>query len=225
MEENKTKNTSTLQRVASVIGGFMLIGNGLRKGSIFKTAVGSYLAYRGIAGHRTFDELRDSIQKISSGRAINIRTHMVINRPRHEVYARWRNLSNLPLFMQHLVSVQEISPVDSTWELQLPAGLGSLRWNAEIVKEREFELLGWRSVEGSDIQNAGKVEFRDALGQEGTAVDIVLSYHVPLGKPGEKVARLFSPLFKKMILDDIRNFKNFVENMPAEEGIHIVALS
>lgn len=205
-------NTTTFDRIAMVAGGLLLLGNGIRRGSFFRTALGGYMAYRGIAGDRSFAELCEwTSEKMASGQALNLRASMVINKPRHEVYAAWRNLSNLPIFMEHLTSVTEEDEVHSDWEMKIPGGLGTLRWKAEIVKEREGEMIAWSSIEGSEIKNAGKIGFRDALGGEGTMVDVVISYHAPLGKPGEKIAKLFNPMVKKMILQDIRNFKNFVE--------------
>jgi uncharacterized membrane protein len=45
----------------------------------------------------------------------------------------------------------------------------------------------------------------------GTTVDVVLTYHAPLGRAGEQIARLFTPVFKRMIEEEIRGFKEFVE--------------
>lgn len=205
-------NTGKLDRIALVAGGLLLLGNGLRRGSFFRTALGGYMAYRGIAGEKTFAELCEMTkQGISTGQALNTRVSMVINKPRHEVYSAWRNLSNLPIFMEHLVSVTEENETLSDWQMKIPGGLGTLRWTAEIVKERENEMIAWSSIEGSEIRNAGKVGFRDALGGEGTMVEVIITYHAPMGKPGEKIAQLFSPVIKKLITQDIRNFKNFVE--------------
>lgn len=201
---------------ACILGGLFLVGNGIRKGKLMRIAIGGYLTYKGIANNRSIREFYDwTADKISEqsfeGHAINIRTSMVINRPRKEVWSIWRNLSNLPLFMEHLTSVQEHDESNSDWEMELPGNMGNVQWNAQIVKEKHNELLAWKSSPDSTLQNAGKVTFRDALGGEGTAVDIVFSYHAPMGIAGEKLARLFNPMFRKMIENDIRNFKNFVE--------------
>lgn len=213
MDTTQENNYSgNLDRIAMVAGGLLLLGNGIRHGSFFRSLLGGYIAYRGIAGNKTFAELREwTSEQIASSNALNIRVSMVINKPRNEVYKAWRNLSNLPIFMEHLTQVHEEDEVTSDWEMRVPTGIVKLRWKAEIVKERQDEMIAWQSIEGSEIRNAGKVGFRDALGGEGTMVDVVLSYHAPLGKAGEKIAQLFNPMFKKMITQDIRNFKNFVE--------------
>ena len=66
---------------------------------------------------------------------INIRTGLIVNKPKDEVYAFWRKLENLPLFMKHLASVTEIDSKHSHWEAIVPGNIGRVKWNAEIVKE------------------------------------------------------------------------------------------
>jgi uncharacterized membrane protein len=101
-DRDKLMSAATVQRVASVTGGLLLIGSAFNKDSsrrFLKAAVGCYLAYKGIAGKRSFSEVYHSFEKVAAGRTLNLRVSMVVNKPREEVYAMWRNLSNLPLFM------------------------------------------------------------------------------------------------------------------------------
>jgi uncharacterized membrane protein len=216
MHSNRDKlmSAATCQRMASVAGGIMLIGSAFNKNSsrrFLKVAVGCYLTYKGIAGKRSFSEVYHSIEKVAAGRSLNIRVSMVVNKPREEVYAMWRNLSNLPLFMKHLVRVEEQDELFSNWVMEIPGKVGTLQWHAEIVKERYGEMIAWQSLPGSSIDNAGKVGFRDSLGGQGTTVDVILTYHAPLGKAGEQVARIFTPVFKRMLEEEISGFKEFVE--------------
>ena len=216
MHSNRDKllSAASCQRLASVVGGVMLIGsafNGNSSRRFLKAAVGCYLTYKGIAGKRTFGEVYHSLEKIAAGRNLNIRVSMVVNKPREEVYAMWRNLSNLPLFMKHLRSVEEQDELFSNWVMEIPGKIGTLQWHAEIVKERYGEMIAWQSLPGSSIDNAGKIGFRDSLGGQGTTVDVILTYHAPLGKAGEQIARIFTPVFKRMIEEEIRDFKDFVE--------------
>jgi uncharacterized membrane protein len=200
--------------MASVAGGIMLIGSAFNRNSsrrFLKAAVGCYLTYKGIAGKRSFSEVYHSIEKVAAGRSVNIRASMVVNKPREEVYAMWRNLSNLPLFMKHLVRVEEQDELFSNWVMEIPGKVGTLQWHSEIVKERYGEMIAWQSLPGSSIDNAGKVGFRDSLGGQGTTVDVILTYHAPLGKAGEQIARIFTPVFKRMLEDEISGFKDFVE--------------
>lgn len=217
--EHPVKQGFGFQRIATLVGGSLLLINGMSRGTHnarLKKLIGGYLIYKGIAGDRTFNETFNDIydwaaDKTAEGDALNIRTTMTINRPRQEVYATWRNLSNLALFMDHIVQVIETDATHSIWKAQLPGILGTVEWNAEIVKEREGEMIAWQSTDDSTIRNAGKVGFRDALGGMGTIMDVVVIYNAPMGKPGEIVAKLFTPMVRKMVVRDINSFKNFVE--------------
>jgi uncharacterized membrane protein len=216
MHSNRDKlmSAASCQRLASVAGGVMLIGSAFNKNSsrpFLKVAVGCYLAYKGIAGKRSFSEVYHSLEKVAAGRTLNIKVSMVINKPREEVYAMWRNLSNLPLFMKHLQVIEEQDELFSNWVMEIPGKVGTIQWHAEIVKERYGEMIAWQSLPGSSIDNAGKIGFRDSLGGQGTTVDVVFTYHAPLGRAGEQVARLFTPVFKRMIEEEIKGFKDFVE--------------
>ena len=147
---------------------------------------------------------------VSSTPAVNIRTGLIVNKPKDEVYAFWRKLENLPLFMKHLASVTEIDSRHSHWEAALP-GIGKVKWNAEIVKEEPGSMIGWQSIPNAMINNAGKVVFHDALGGQGTELEVVISYHPPAGELGAKIAKVLTPVFEKIIRQDIMNFKEYIE--------------
>jgi uncharacterized membrane protein len=141
-----------------------------------------------------------------------VRRSATINRPRAEVYAFWRNFENLPRFMEHLQSVEVQAGDDrrSHWVTRAPLGR-SVEWDAELVEESEGEALAWRSLPGADIENEGRVEFRDALDGSGTIVDVTLEYRPPLGAPSVVVARLFGEQPWQQVRDDLRRFKQIME--------------
>ena len=80
-----------------------------------------------------------------------------------------------------------------------------------IVKDEDESLLSWRSLPGATVMNAGKVEFRDFLGGQGTELKVMITFRPPAGQIGGGIAWLLSPLFKKMIQEDILNFKQYIE--------------
>ncbi|MBA4140087.1 MAG: SRPBCC family protein [Segetibacter sp.] len=171
---------------------------------------GGYLAYRGITGHCDVYQLAGKRKLPDTVKNINIRTNVTVNKPRHEVYAFWRKLSNLPLFMSHLKRVEVIDDKRSHWEAKIPGDVIKLEWDAEIAKEIEGELIGWNSLPHASIQNAGKVEFRDA-DESGTEIRVVITYRAPFGDVGEGITSLFNPMFEKMIKKDVKNFKRYIE--------------
>jgi len=205
-------NVGGAERILSIIGGAYLLYDAIirRKANPIQTMSASYLMLRGVTG---FCLAYRGIGKTAVDfrpQNINIRTSVTVNRPRDQVYGFWRRLENLPQFMKHLQRVEILNDNISEWKAVIPGDLGTLTWKSEIVKDDPGALLGWQSLPGSSIENAGKITFRDS-GNSGTEIQAVISYHAPLGIVGEKTIRLFNPLFEKMVEEDIKNFKRFIE--------------
>jgi uncharacterized membrane protein len=141
---------------------------------------------------------------------IRTKRSITIGRPIEEVYAFWRDFTNLPQFMRHLESVTVTGDRRSHWVAKAPAGK-RVEWDAETVDERENELISWRSLPDSDIYNAGTVRFQKAPGGRGTEVRVELEYDPPFGKLGSKVAMLFREEPGQQIQDDLRHLKQVLE--------------
>jgi len=177
--------------------------------SILRLGAGGYLLNRGISGHCViYSKIGKNTQEPVD---INIRSAFTINKPREAVYNFWRQLDNLPLFMNHLESVELIDDVRSHWVMKLPTGVGNISWDAEIVADKPGELIGWSSLPNSIIDNAGKVFFRDALDGKGTVVDVLITYQPPVGGVGASIASLLNPFFKNIVDNDVHNFKQYMD--------------
>lgn len=209
--------------ISAALGAFLLssgLGNLLKHpvSGLVKTALGGVLLYRGISGNCPMYSSLGKTRGVSHTQAINIRTSLIVNKPKDEVYAFWRKLENLPLFMKHLASVTEIDAKHSHWEAVIPGNVGKVKWNAEIVKEEPGYMIGWQSIPNSMINNAGKVVFNDAQNGQGTELEVVISYHPPAGELGSGVAKLLNPVFEKIIRQDVMNFKEYIETKHGAAG-------
>lgn len=215
-----TANLSDPERIVSALGGLYLLYDALKnKRSIPEIGAAGFMVFRGISGYCPITAAGEKLMGKNGTHTnsnVNIHTRLIVKRPVEEVYSFWRNLGNLPLFMEHLESVTVLNEIRSEWKAKLPGGLGTVSWNAEIVKEEPYKFIGWRSIEGSAIKNAGKVEFKDA-GELGTLVHVVFSYDAPLGAAGEEIARLLSPIFEKTVRKDVMGFKRFMETGTPEK--------
>jgi uncharacterized membrane protein len=216
-------NLNWPERYLSIAAGVKLSFSGIRNifkspfSSILKLGAGGYLVNRGISGHC---ELYSQAGKLSTSPVnVNIRTSFSVSKPRTEVYNFWRKLDNLPLFMNHLENVDVIDEKRSHWVLKLPTGVANVSWDAEIVHDEPGYMIGWSSLPDSIIDNAGKVRFRDTE-DGGTLIDVIISYQPPAGGLGVSLAHVFNPLFKKLVDDDVQNFKQYMDI--AEEGAIIV---
>lgn len=209
------ENIDQGERALSIVAGTYLLYKGLKNIihhpflGLQGAAAGGYLLYRGATGVCPIYERLG--KDTTDPEAINITEQITVNAPKDKVYAFWRELSNLPKFMKHLKSVDETSGTESHWIANTPGNLIELSWNAEITREDEGSYLGWQSVEGSMVENAGKVEFRDTLNGTGTEIHVEIDYFPPAGSVGRGIVSLFNGVFEKMIREDIQGFKDYAE--------------
>jgi uncharacterized membrane protein len=163
---------------------------------------------------------RDSTRGAYPGtpHAFVVRQSVTVNRPVEEVYAFWRNFENFPRFMAHVQSIR-VSGRRSHWAVKAPAGM-TVEWEAELVEDRENDLIAWRSLEDADVQHSGKVRFMRAPGARGSEVRVDLAYMPPGGALGRAIARLFGEEPEQQVRDDLRRFKQILEagEIPISDG-------
>ena len=159
----------------------------------------------------------DTRRQLGSMRGIHVEESVTVNRPIAEVFRYWRNLENLPKFMEHLDQVSMREAGVTHWQAKGPAGV-TVAWDARIINEIENKVIGWQSLEGSTISTAGSVNFDQD--PHGTRVTVHLQYHPPAGRLGAAVARLFGEEPSQTIREDLRRFKRLLETgeIPTTEG-------
>ena len=158
------------------------------------------------AGH---DEGSFTLPQSNDGKAI-VGAVVTINKPVDEVYSFWKDQRNFPRFMSAIDSVQPIGERRSHWKIEAPAGL-SVEWDAEIVTDTPNEVISWRSVDGSEVENTGTVRFRRAAGDRGTEVQLEAEFKPKGGPLGAKVAKIMSTIPKTQLAMDLRRFKQLIE--------------
>ena len=208
------QNVGQNERVASILAGSaMLVYAFLRpsRWSPFLGLSGGYLLFRGGSG-RCYIYKALGIQNVdeSENQEIYVERAVTINRPRTEVFAFWRNLENLPRFMVYLEEVRVLDGNRSIWVARAPLGR-TVEWQAEIRDEREDEMISWRSLPGSEVENWGEVWFEDTPGGRGTEVHVAIQYRPPAGKYSEIISTLFGENPRRTMLEDLRHFKELME--------------
>lgn len=149
-------------------------------------------------------------KQLTGDRGIHAKASCIVNKSPKEVYEFWRDFENLPRFMKHLESVQHIGEGRSRWTAKAPAG-STVTWEARIVADVPGEVITWRSLENSDVDNAGAVRFERAPGNRGTIVKINIEYRPLAGALGAAVAKLFGEEPEQQLDDDLRRFKQVLE--------------
>jgi uncharacterized membrane protein len=218
------KNVSTAERWLATVAGLALAAYGLKKGSkggLLSAAAGGGLLYCGLSGHSFLydafginraERTDNPIVSVPHGEGIKIEHTVSINRTPQKLYRFWRNLENLPLVMKHLESVTVLDDRRSHWVAKAPAGQ-VVEWDAVIHNDLPNELIAWRSVDGSEIDHAGSVEFKEnPFG--GTDLKVVINYKPLAGKVGAIVAKFLGDDPPHQIEEDLKQFKTMIEATP-----------
>jgi len=135
---------------------------------------------------------------------------VLINRPRQELFAFWRDFQNLPRFMVNIEGIQPTGSNRNVWTIKAPVGQ-TVQLETETVDVVEGESIGWRSVEGSDIKTEGRVTFADAPGGRGTVVTANIAYTPPAGDVGRLIAKLFAAEPNIQARHELKRFKMLME--------------
>jgi uncharacterized membrane protein len=211
---------SQLQSWAALGAGAALLVYGARHRSLAGlglTIAGTPFLYRGLKGRwpelaNRAEGRHDSDETrayLAGDRGIHVRDAVQLEKPVAEVFRFWRRLENLPRFMEHLESVTEGVDGRSHWIARGPAGV-RVEWDAEIINESENQVIGWRSLPGSDVVSAGSVNF-DSIRGDRTQVTVHLQYDAPAGRAGALAAALLGRSPSQMIREDLRRFKQLLE--------------
>jgi uncharacterized membrane protein len=223
MDDLEEINVGVAERGVSVTLGAALIAFAASRrrpfSSLMLAAAGAWLAHRGITGRcAVYEHLDmgtaegDDEERLDAGAHddLSVEAAITIGRPVAEVYAFWRRLENVPLFMKSILSVTERGGGRSTWVARGPAG-GTWEWEAEILEDRPGELLVWRSRPGSEVRHHGAVRFLEAPAGRGTEVRVGIEFFPPGGIAGRVVARMARRLPAHEVEDDLRRLKQMLE--------------
>jgi len=142
-------------------------------------------------------------------RSVSVNKALTINRPASEVYAFWRDFTNLPSFMSHVARV-DVNGAHSRWQARGPAGV-ELSWEAELTEDRPNELIAWKSLPDALLENQGSVQFLDAPGGRGTEIHVQIRFELPLGLTGFTLGKLFSGIPEQKLENDLRRLKQILE--------------
>jgi uncharacterized membrane protein len=134
---------------------------------------------------------------------------VTINRPIAELFAYFRDFTNLPTFMENVERIDIVDAKRSHWVVKGPAGK-SYEWDSLITDEVENSFIAWASEPGADVANSGRVDFRDA-GMRGTVVTATILYDPPGGAIGKLIAKMFQREPAIQARRDLRRFKQLME--------------
>jgi uncharacterized membrane protein len=211
------ETTHELQRWTGVAMATAVVAYGLSRRSVSGVAIAAAaaaapLAYRGVTGAwpSFANGASDTRVALAGNRGVHVREAIRLEMPLDVVYGFWRRLENLPRFMTHLEQVTDLGGGRSHWVAQGPAGT-TVEWDAEIINEVPNEVIGWRSIAGSDIASAGSVHFSTVRQGRSTQVSVHLQYSAPGGSAARWLAFALGRDPAHMIREDLRHVKQLLE--------------
>ena len=141
---------------------------------------------------------------------MKIKKSIVIHRSPEDLYKFWRDFENLARISDILQSVEILDDTRTRWTVAAPGEI-PIQWDAEITKDLKNEMIGWRSVEGSDVETAGYVRFERAPGGRGTLVRVAMEYDLPAGRVGAALATLLGKRPGAHVEEMLRRFRQVME--------------
>jgi uncharacterized membrane protein len=221
VERHEAWGLSDLENWGAATMGTALMAYGISRRSVpgVLLAISAIpLAYRGLAGEwppplgaLVANGYSGNTRTALSGRrGIHVREAVRIERPLQEVYRFWRQLENLPRFMTNLARVTELGNGRSHWVAKGPGDV-RVEWDAEIINEVEDQVIGWRSLPGSDVVTAGSVNFEAVRNGRSTQILVHLQYAPPAGKLAALAAMAAGREPSQTIREDLRRLKQLLE--------------
>ncbi|PWT87648.1 MAG: cyclase [Acidobacteria bacterium] len=205
----KNKKKRSMRGYTSAIGAGMMI---------FRSITGKSPVYQ-LLGIQSVGGVAPRSASVRHGKGIRIEKTVTIGKSPEELYQFWHHLENLPRFMSHIESVSTFDLDRSHWVVKAPAGTRA-EWDAVIHNDIQNELIAWRTVDDSEVQHAGSVEFKRLPENRGTEVRVVFSYEPPGGRLGSILAQVLGEEPGLQVDEDLRRFKQLMEagEIPSTEG-------
>ena len=164
---------------------------------------------RNRVAHRPPDSAPARVSRRRSGRRTVTGRTITIDRPRSEIYAFWRDFTNLSQVMENVRDVSVEGDL-TRWTIAGPAGR-EVMLVTRVTEDREGERIEWGSTEDSDLDHRGRVTFRDAPAGRGTEVSLDLEYLSPGGELGRWVAKALQAEPHLQARRDLKRLKMLME--------------
>ncbi len=139
------------------------------------------------------------------------------------LFKLWSDVSSIPLWQEHVVSVTPQSERVSHWVMGNPEDPEGKRieFDSEIYDSTPGSRIAWRSISG-DVEQSGEVEFVAIQKGEftGTRVTLLQTMKVPGGTLGNAAAAVAKRSPQQTIIENLRHFKELVESgeIPSVKG-------
>lgn len=137
------------------------------------------------------------------------------------LYNLWHNVSQIPRWQEHVVSVTPLTDHQSHWVMGNPEDADGKRveFDSEIYEDIAGSRIAWRSTSG-DVEQSGSVTFELATSGRGTLVTLIETIKVPFGALGNAAAGIAKRSPRQTVIEILRHFKQLAETgeIPSVKG-------
>ncbi len=183
------------------LGGLLLARGILVQGAMFQRP--------GIARRSEEEHKAPPMGWTSDSGRVRLKKSTRVNRPREDVYAFWRDVTNWPRAMPHLESISVTSRDRFHWSLKGPTG-ATVMWDAALTEDQPNERIAWQSLAETGADNRGSVQFR-SLSPTETEVTLMIDYSPEGGPVGAVTGRMLGTNPEHRIEEQLSAFKRLME--------------
>ena len=135
------------------------------------------------------------------------------------LYELWSDVTTIPLWQEHVVSVTPTTGTQSHWVMGNPEDPDGKRieFDSEIVEDVPGQKLAWKSIAG-DVEQHGEVQFHARRDGRGTVVTLI--QHTKVGALANAAASTAKRGPKQTVIENLRHFKELAETgeIPTVKG-------
>ena len=137
------------------------------------------------------------------------------------LYDLWRDVTTIPLWQEHVVSVTRTGATTSHWVMGDPEDKDGKRieFDSELTEDIPGQKIAWRSFTDG-VEQSGEVSFVPSPVGRGTIVTLIQTVKVPGGALGNVAASVGKRGPKQTVIEDLRHFKEMAEagEIPSVKG-------
>ncbi len=151
------------------------------------------------------------VNKTQEGRVYSHALQTILVQP-EALYRLWRDVSTIPLWQEHVVSVTPIDARTSHWVMGNPEDAEGKRieFDSRVTEDEPGRRIAWASLtEGVELE--GSVTFTPHPSGRGTVVKLEQVAKVPGGVLGNALAATAKRSPTQTVVENLRHFKEIAE--------------
>jgi uncharacterized membrane protein len=149
-----------------------------------------------------------------------IEGRVTIQRPVAQVYAFYRDFSNMPSFLGDVMAIEPVDPATFRWTIQGPLGI-RVRWTMRVTEERTNELIRYETVGTPGLTAQWEISFAAGSAVGGTEVRSVMK--MPLGRLGVAALALIGKFPAEEQTANLHRLKQILETGRVTDTSYAVA--